>query len=261
MIGVSSSFFLNAFLISVLGFVGSGFLNAAHECAHKHMFQKQKSNRFWGQFWCTPLLINFSAFKRHHMLHHRYSGEARDTDPPIEFEKLHHYIRFVSAYNHVPYSVKRIANIWLGSYPHYLLNYNDHANVYRDNILLTIWLVLVVGITLIAPLEMLLGYWLPMQLSVSLLAFFALPEHYGCSNSKDLTISTRTIYSNSIFRYFQWNANFHVEHHAVPSAPADSLPEIHNGTRDSLSHFEKSYFLWHLKTIRKIVRKSTNAPA
>lgn len=65
----------------LLAYVGGATISHAlyvmiHECTHELVAKSQRGNRLWGLVCDVPLgFPSFSAFRVHHLLHHRYMGE------------------------------------------------------------------------------------------------------------------------------------------------------------------------------------------
>jgi len=57
---------------------------------------------------------------------------------------------------------------------------------------------------------------------------FNLTQHAGMQEDiRDHRLSTRTWYTNPLFRFMYMNMNYHVEHHMFPLVPFDNLPALH----------------------------------
>jgi fatty acid desaturase len=63
------------------------------------------------------------------------------------------------------------------------------------------------------------GWWLG--------TIFGLTQHAGLAEDVlDHRLNTRTVYMNPIFRFLDWEMNYHVEHHIFPNVPYHALAKL-----------------------------------
>jgi fatty acid desaturase len=78
------------------------------------------------------------------------------------------------------------------------------------------------------------------------------PEHFRCSNVKNILENTRTIRGSWFSYWFTNGNNFHVEHHLYPKASIDQLPEIHKTVSTALKVASPSYFAFYRNAFNKV---------
>jgi len=102
---------------------------------------------------------------------------------------------------------------------------------------------------------MAVAYWLPLLAYPVFAIVLSLPEHYGLSSDHQDWPRARNVTSNQLVRFFQWNANFHADHHRAPGVPAASLAEFHR--REGAARHEpteRSYLQFHYRLLRALMR-------
>jgi fatty acid desaturase len=67
----------------------------------------------------------------------------------------------------------------------------------------------------------------PALLGQPVLRAVLLAEHADCPRNDDPYVNTRTTLASRMIRRLFWNANFHAEHHLLPSVPFHALPRLH----------------------------------
>lgn len=233
-------FYLNfESMIIVNSFILSGFVNAGHDCVHRLHFKSRKINDFFGLFWCTFVLIDFYSYKNNHMAHHKNTGNNKDPEGKI----------FI-------YSIKDYINLHLPFFFHISIAkrvFNFNLNTLSLNII-RIWLIISISATIFHPILMTKLYWIPLLIYPSFVIFFSLPEHYGLYNEVNYFKKSRNIKSNVFFEYFQWNANYHADHHIYPGVPSTKLKNL-NSFLEIQTNTEKSYIKFHIKLLRGIYEK------
>ncbi|MEU4890927.1 fatty acid desaturase [Streptomyces sp. NPDC044780] len=228
-----------------LGFVLSGFINAAHDCVHRAHLRSKRGNRIAGMFWGTPIMLNFTIYRHQHLVHHRFTGVEGDTEPEETFETLRGYLHTFSGIPVWPGLAKRIIRTWRKEFPASVSTDERRRDARLDNWVLTGWLVLMVILTIAFPYALLIAYWLPLAFVVPAIFFLSLPEHYGLWGVPEVTRNTRTIESNSFVRFFVWNANYHAEHHRYPAVASLNLHRLRKALAEPHPITGKSYVGFH----------------
>ncbi len=71
--------------------------------------------------------------------------------------------------------------------------------------------------------------------------FITVAEHEGLPEDGHMFNRTRTTLTNSVYRWFWWNMNYHSEHHAWPAIPWHALPDLHHMTAEKDMNIVHSY--------------------
>jgi fatty acid desaturase len=247
----------------LMGFVLSGFLGASHDCAHSSFFNSPLANRIAGGFWSSVVLFNFTIYRFYHLEHHRYTNVEGDTEPGGAFESFFQYLASLP-------TTSFFVSFWLMSiracrreFPHFIRTRRQRRDVLLDNVPLVSWVFAAALLTFLWPRQLLFMYWGPMFFYFPMVFLTSLPEHYDCDDGPGLTVNTRSMHSNALFRYIFWNGNYHAEHHTYPRVPSCNLPALSRLIRPAFVNREDSYVRFHLKLITSLIRhtKDTAGPA
>lgn len=241
------------------GFILSGFLNAAHDCVHSTHLRPRNINRIVGAAWCTPILVNFTIYKRQHLVHHRYTGVEGDTESHDTFTSVTAYILAHIGWHFWRSLLVRIIKCLRGDFPDSVRTPDDIAQARLDNAVICVWLGCMALLTCAFPKIVLLAYWLPLLAYPPFAVFFSLPEHYGLAGAHHGDNKARNVFSNSLVRFFQWNANFHADHHRAPGVPAALLPEFHRSVSGELT--TRSYLEFHVNVLGALTGKRARIDA
>lgn len=241
------------------GFILSGFLGASHDCAHNTFVKSRSWNRIFGIFWSSTVLFNFSLYKYYHLNHHRHTHVPGDTEPYGSFRNIWDYICTLpmTGFFFPFWKMSILAPFkW---FPTFIKNRKQRVHVLQDNIGLFIWLFLIISLTFFFPSILLKYYWIPILIYFPMVFYTSIPEHYDCEEGNDLTKNTRTLESNRLFKYIFWNGNYHAEHHLYPSIPSHNLEKLHKLVGCRFLVQEKSYFSFHIKMIKGILRQKRDS--
>ena len=248
-----------AVLFSVfLGFVLSGFINAAHDCVHRSHLRSKRANRIAGAAWGTPILLNFTIYRHQHLTHHRYTGVAGDTEPGETYLTVVAYLHTLSGVPFWPGSFKRILKTWRDNFPASVNTEDRRLQARQDNWVIVGWLVAMVALTVAFPFPLLIAYWLPLVFSFPIVVLLSLPEHYGLWGVPEVSRNTRTVQSNGFVRYFIWNANYHAEHHRFPAVASLNLHTLHKALPEPHPIQERSYLAFHVGLVKALARGETD---
>lgn len=240
-------------LVPVTGFILSGFINAAHDCAHRAHVRSVRGNRLAGAAWATPIFLNFSIYRQQHLVHHRRTGVEGDTEPETVFRNLREYVHGLSAVAFWPSVVRRMKRTLTGSFPASVTSDANRRAARQDNAVLMSWLGVVLVLTVLFPFSLLVGYWLPLACGYMWISWLSLPEHYGLWGVPEVDRNTRTVLAPLLLRFFQWNGNYHAEHHRYPAVASVNLHELH---REVGPHpvQEASYLAFHTRLVKSLAR-------
>jgi fatty acid desaturase len=122
-------------------------------------------------------------------------------------------------------------------------------------------------IALVVLASIALASWIPIVLLVTprfwggpLSQLINITGHAGKDeNSRDHRRSCRTVLLNPVLRFFCMNANYHVEHHLMPSVPFHALPRLHLAIRDQLPPPATSLHTAYAEIYRLTVSARANA--
>lgn len=241
----------------VLGcaFILSGFLNAAHDCVHDTHLHRRHLNRITGAAWCTPILVNFTVYKRQHLVHHRFTGVEGDSEGHVIFASPGEYFVEHTGWSFWRGIASRIVKTLCREFPPSVSKPRDVAGARIDNAVICGWLVGMVLLTLFFPRIVAVAYWLPLLAYPAFAVLFSLPEHYGLAGDHHAWPRARNVISNPLVRFFQWNANFHAHHHRAPQVPATALAQSHGREGDARGEpTERSYLQFHFRVLRELMR-------
>lgn len=242
-------------LCPFMGFILSGFLNAAHDCIHCTQFKSKKVNRIMGMLWCAPIFVNYTIYRYQHLTHHRYTGVKGDTESRRIYHSIKAYFYSLTGIDFWRHVIKVTIKSAKDNFPSTINNDQRCTDVKKDNRVLFFWLIWSIILTVFFPKIILLVYWLPMLFYAPIVILTSLPEHYGCSEGSDIRYNTRSIVTNRFIRFFLWNGNYHAEHHAYPGVPAMHLHHLHKEISNQLYMQEKSYVMFHLKLLKELIKK------
>jgi fatty acid desaturase len=241
------------------------FSNAAHECTHNLMTPWKKVNRILGRFWMLPLFLNFTVHKYYHLKHHTFT--TRESDPEFNFEydgfkDLKSYLRSMLKWLTIIDPLHRLN--WKEPYAAVrgrkteFLTTNDRIQQARmDFLYVFCWLIASVALSVAWTKIMIVAYWIPVGFFMPIIAYItALPEHYDVKYGNDPLTNTRTVETSPLISFIFWHFNFHTAHHYSTGIPFYSLSKLNRRLSRQIIYKEKSYLVFHAKTISKILRKN-----
>jgi fatty acid desaturase len=247
-------------IVPLLGcaFILSGFLNAAHDCIHNTHLPRRRLNRVVGAAWCTPILVNFTIYRCQHLVHHRYTGVQGDTEGHSSFASAGAYLFEHTGWNFWRGIGVRIIKTLQREFPRSINNQHKVAGAVLDNSVICMWLTGIGVLTIFFPTIVVVAYWLPLLVYPFFALVLSLPEHYGLRGDKYEGPRSRNVMSNPLVRFFQWNANFHADHHRATHIPAISLEKFHRregmASREQTEH---SYLKFHWGVFRELIAVRT----
>ena len=183
-------------------------LSVVHECAHRTYFTSRRANDLIGRSWALAILMNFSAYRRDHMLHHRHQGTDRDTEPQIVLGSRKDLIRAIVANPHVLPS-------WLESSLAALHRKPAPQGMRRDGQLLLAVQVAVLAMLIWDWKLGLLAFILPFVFSTMMDNIVSLPEHARLTSASSPTV-TRSMTAPRPFEFLLYSVGRHIEHHYRP---------------------------------------------
>ncbi len=218
--------FLVSSLVLAGRFVGLGILN--HDAAHNALFKTKSLNRAVGRWlFAGPTLVDYDAYRKGHLSHHRNAGTLNDPDLP-----------FVNSYPVERASMRRKLT-------------RDHIGRtgLRDGLYLVAMSVMKRRLPSLVAHLALLGvlyavgapwayglWWAAFVLFVPVcLRIRVMGEHGNVKNllSRDAREHARTTHAGFWARLMisPNYVNYHCEHHFFANVPGHKLPELHRTLR------------------------------
>lgn len=215
-------------------FFSHGLYVLIHECTHNLVFKTSLANRWMGIVCDLPLVLpSAMAFRKYHMLHHRYLGEY-DGDPDVASYK----------------EARLVGNHWLKKLLWVILFSISQALRPSKIAFVKLWdrwivLNLVIIILANAAIYYYLGGGALLYLALS--TFFGLglhplggrwiQEHYVTQNEQE----TYSYYGP--LNKLTFNMGYHNEHHDLMNVPWIHLPKVKKTAPEFYNHL-KSYTSW-----------------
>lgn len=244
--------------IPILGcaFILSGCLNAGHDCVHTTHFGAGRWDRIAGALWCTLILVNFTIYRRQHLVHHRFPATVGDSEQHSRFASLTDYFITQSGLGYWSSIVRRIVLTWRNEYPASINSQRWARAAQYDNLVISLWLAVCGAATIWQPWTMFIAYWLPLLLYPAFVLFFSLLEHFDLADGGQPWPRARNIRSNAVVRFFQWHANYHAVHHRQPTLPAFALHSVYCSDTEHVDPLETSYLAFHLRLAVQLIKRA-----
>ena len=252
------SIFESLVLTIALSWMLSGTFGPFHECLHRTAFKSRSLNTVGA--WLTGLLFGMAPATYHafHFEHHRYTQD-RDRDPEIMVypdlfsiwpSDKKSWFKLASGMSLL--RLKYLAlKLFLKPTPS-----PDEANTswiptgdrrrtvwWQSWVIIGFWVGLVLIAVTVAPaVWWLIGagvgahVWQNLWISC---------EHTGLPLEGTILERTRSVRTNRFVRWWNWNMNYHAEHHAWPGIPWHQLPDAHAQVEDDLDHWVSGYAAVH----------------
>jgi fatty acid desaturase len=218
-------------------------LSAVHECAHRTYFSNRAANEMAGRLWALTILMNFTAYKRDHMLHHRHQGAERDTEPQIVLASRTDLIRSLLINPHIGAGWVASTQSAFG-----LVRVSRPARI-DAMALLAVQSALVVAF-LLSPVFVALAFAAPFLLSIVIDNGVSLPEHALVEGTSEQPV-TRSLTASPVLNFLLYYVNRHIEHHQSPQFSAPAL--VSNQTAAiGVSYWQFYRSLWHALSRREI---------
>lgn len=217
-------------ILQVVGLTGVS--NGAHESVHGHLFNKIRTDRFWGRLLHGLLLLNHDVHRRYHLSHHAFLGSEGDTEDVFDFDDLTSrsgYARRILRWS-LPPSPLHVLN-WtegfaaLAGRPGSLGRPIKPSRSVAGFVVPVLVLAALVTWIVLDPVTAVLAAWLPLLVFFPIYTYLtALPEHFGLPPNPDGVPDTRNVRTWPVLQYLLWNFNLHAVHHAFPNLHFSLLP-------------------------------------
>ena len=248
-----NNLWLVVFLELFLGFIFAGFFSVIHYCSHDTFFADKFLNRIFGPFFSSLILMNFSVYKYFHLQHHKYTGVEGDSEPAGEIPTIKHYFFYLLNWDYIfAFMRMSLASIF-GYFPFFIKSDLAKKNIVIDTCFQLLVLVFIIFLTLKLPKELLLLYWLPLQLGLITNFILVIGEHYGCDQSGDNLVNTRSFAKQGLlFNFFHYYSNYHAEHHLYPYVAPWKLPLVHLKVKEKLKYKNMPYIKFNIEIIKNL---------
>jgi fatty acid desaturase len=245
--------------VAVVALMFASMVSAQHECAHRALFAHRWLNDGLGLFIGVVLVVPYGGYRRFHLHHHAHTHEIDDSEPVVV---AHSTWMWAGSLVGAAHAMRWMATRWTIG----LLRGGNNRQSRQLGWLSIGGLLLTLALAAIAVLSVpkvfLIAWLAPVLLGAVISGFLILPEHYGCAYGPDDVVrTTRTVRSNSLGRFLQWNANYHAEHHWAPTVPTCRLPQVHRLLGPYLEHVESGYFRYHAGVAHDLWQKRYAAEA
>jgi len=207
----------------IIGWIIVGFSTLMHEAVHGLLFESPHLNRWLGFVCGVPLIVSQSAYRSHHLLHHKYEHSEADPDD----------IETITRRKSIPLTLFYYCYVFIGAYiylVHIAVRAFQRAEQEKKYAIALEYGIIgaLLGFALwLLPMDSFLKTWFfPWLVAAQITSFRGLPEHALTTGGNAFT-ATRTILSNRFVRFMSCNANYHLDHHLFPGIPWYHLPKVH----------------------------------
>ncbi len=203
-----------------------------HECSHGTAFRSAPMNRFVGWITGTGLFLIPVYFRYEHLAHHSHTQITGDDPEMIPMaERLGGYLYYATGIPYFYSNLTSLARMLFGGFnavERKFLPRRERGNVVIEawSMCLTYGMLAAVSIWFDSMAVVL--YWLaPRILGEPVMRIIRMSEHTGCPRVRHILRNTRTVLSNPLARWLNWNNAYHAEHHAIPTVPFHALSDLH----------------------------------
>lgn len=224
-----------------------------HEATHRTLFATRRLNDGLTDWLCArPIGLDLYKYRDHHLIHHTKTGTDEDSDisliegmPTTRISLVRKFTRDLLGITGLKFLFGRVlmdaelmkwtvaTNLeWLPrkSVPHHLACFLRN---FTPTLLTNLLLLAILAAFGYAQLywAWVVAYLIPYPLFIRIRA---LAEHAVTERSLDMFRNTRTTRAGLLARLFvaPLHVNYHIEHHALASAPWHRLPAIHSLLRE-----------------------------
>ena len=244
---------------AVAGFVLTSCFAGVHEALHGSLFDSPALNHFTGMVTGALTLVPYSTYRAYHFEHHLQTHEEGDTEPIVVVRSRIVYLLTVC------FAIVGLAASLWGQFLAVQVGKGSPWATRRRRTGLdlgtgaaemsAVVAAVVVGFTFGWRWPIML--WLvPLAVYFPLAGIFAIPEHYECDYGPGSVFrTTRTVISNRLVGFCQWNANYHTAHHLLPAVPGHNVPRLHVLIASECEVVERSYLRYHIGVLGRIGRR------
>ncbi len=212
-----------------------------HECSHGTAFRTAAMNRIVGWITGTGLFLIPVYFRYEHLAHHAHTQIAGDDPEMIPMaERLGGYLYYATGIPYFQSNLTTLMRMLLGRFN--AVERKFLPGRVRGRVVAQAWSMVLAYGTLAAvsiwfDTMAVILYWLaPRMLGEPVMRLIRMSEHTGCARVRHMLVNTRTVLTNPVVRWLNWNNAYHAEHHAIPTIPFHALGDLH---RIMGPHFEE----------------------
>lgn len=221
-----------------------------HEASHRALFKGKWLNDTLADWLCgRPIFVEVNKYRKHHMIHHRETGTLEDIDyslvkdfPTSRLSLMRKFIRDLLGIT----GVKSIVGLSLMNagvlkwtvannierLPNNGQTFFDYCIQFFKNAWPTLVVTSAIFVITLALghselfLAWLVAYLSPYQLFIRIRS---IAEHAMTEQTPNMLKNTRSTKAGIIARALvaPFNVNYHIEHHAMPTAAFWQLPKLH----------------------------------
>jgi len=241
MLALSDRGWLVAGGIVLLGLMYAHGLELMHQCVHGAAFRDPAWNRAVGTVLGLPVLYAFSDYRAKHLDHHRLLGTPGNDDV-VAFATMSAAARYFAMVPHFRQTVRTmlraLGQLAMDRFP---IRARLARPLIQDYSLIAAFLAAMIAGAWFAPRLVTMLWLLPLAIAVPVHAALDLVAHWRCASVGAPTVTTRTIETGLLGRWFTNGNNFHVEHHLWPDLPPEMLRHAHRGSQPDCAPRGASY--------------------
>ncbi|WP_170317812.1 fatty acid desaturase [Paroceanicella profunda] len=233
-------------LMALQGGLVAFLFMALHEAAHKTVFRSRRMCLVLGHLSGFLILLPYEYYCLFHWDHHRYTQDP-ERDPELMTARIPASdARLAVAYTGLLQLLARLRlhlrHAFTGRVTAPWIPPKKRGLILREVRLYLLGYLALLGLSVAAGSTLLLWTWLvPLVLGQFLLRPYLYAEHTGCAHTRSAYENTRTTYTAALVRWFAWNMPYHVEHHAYPSVPFHTLPQLNGIIAARIRHPGRNY--------------------
>ena len=253
---------LTLFLVSLIvaSAMVAAMYAAAHETLHRTAFRTPWLNDLVYPIATMTILYIPTCHRYFHLAHHRFTRDPFK-DPEIAFggeptASVFAYTLWVSGLSLFGFKLLTVlraafargAEMWELFF--FYLPERRRTRTRRE----ALFILALHGSLLLAGL-----FWMPTLLWIfaaqilghALISIQTAGDHNGLEHTGGID-QTRTVTAGPIVQFLFWNMPYHAEHHAQPTIPFYSLPEVNRQGLIDIEHSEPDYPTYHKDVVRQI---------
>ncbi|SDX35882.1 Fatty acid desaturase [Marininema mesophilum] len=220
--------------ITIIGSRMRGLDIMMHESSHHMLFKNRKLNKWVASFFAAfPILISHHAYRKGHMVHHKYLWSEMDPD----FQRYQLVGLDTPPTSRIQFLLRHcLRPLFLIHLPIYLMGMLKVTMYAKDEprfdvvIRVTYWtLIITASIVFDFWLEFILFWFVPFFTTLQIIKYWAeMAEHAGLESDNELFASR-----NSFGNWFERKLihphrnSFHLVHHLFPAVPHYNIKKAH----------------------------------
>lgn len=238
------------FLLPVQGVLIVFLFTLLHEAIHGTPFRSRWLNAVAARAASLPIFLPADWFRYFHLAHHRWTQDP-ERDPELAETWPMTWRGYLWRVSGLPTWRSHFATLLRnarGRCDDAFVPASGRGKVKREaRAMLAVYAAIGAAGAVLAPLEMLFIWLVPVLLGQPVLRLYLMAEHGRCPFVADMLANTRTTFTNRVVRWVAWNMPYHAEHHAFPAAPFHKLPALHAHARPHLKETQRGYGRFHGK--------------